>query len=130
MDILAAMLAYLGCVAGIVAALVMSCAIVLSTPDRPALEKQTLAMVAKPSAAKTATMKAKPSVKIPATAARVPPSDPVGTIVAQTTNTENDRQRSRITRVHLYRLVREERAKRWAYQQDKDFESLFMSYAD
>jgi hypothetical protein len=130
MDILAAMLAYLGCVAGIVAALVMSCAIVLSTPDRPALEKQTLAMVAKPSAAKTAT-KAKPSVKVPATAARVPPSvGSAATIVAQTTNTENDRQRARITRVHLHRLVREEQARRWAYQQDKDFESLFMSYAD
>jgi hypothetical protein len=126
MDILASMLAYLGCVTGIVAALVTSCAILLSTPDQPARANQTIAMVSKPGAAKTAT-EAKPGAAI---TARVPPSGPAGTIVAQTTNTEIDRQRAQITRVHLRRLVQEERAKRWAYQQDRDFESLFMSYAD
>jgi hypothetical protein len=129
MDILGSMLAYLGCVTGIVAAMAMSCAVLLATPDRPAASKQTLAMVSKPIMPKTATA-AKPTGNGAALATLVPPRSPAASVIAQTASTAADRQRPLVTRAHLRRLVREERAKRWAYQQDQDFESRFLSYAD
>jgi hypothetical protein len=122
------MLAYLGCVTGIVTAMVMSCAVLLSTPDQPASSKPAMATVAKYTP-KTATA-AKPQTANVAMMARVPPRGPAATAVGQTLGGADDRQKPQTIRANARRLVQEERARRWAYQQDQGFESRFLSYAD
>jgi len=129
MDILASILAYLGCVTGIATAMAMSCAILLSTPDQPVSSKPAIAMVAKPSMPKTATT-AKPQATGAEMAARVPPHGPAATVVAQTPRSADDRQKPQMTRANLRRMVQVERARRWAFQQDQGFETRFLSYAD
>jgi hypothetical protein len=42
----------------------------------------------------------------------------------------NVRQKVQASRAQARRLVQEERARRWAYEQDSDFESRFLGYAD
>ena len=56
MDILASILAYLGCVTGIVGALALSFFLVFAAPDRSTMPLHTAAIAAKPIAAKPATV--------------------------------------------------------------------------
>jgi hypothetical protein len=125
MDILASMLAYLGCVAGIVGALALSFTVLISAPGKPANIKHPLAMAAKQSVLKTAAApQAKPSAPVISTVAQrvALPETPVATAV---------RQKAEASRTQtLRRQVQEERARRWAYQQDPEFEARFLGYAD
>lgn len=132
MDILASMLAYLGCVAGIVGALVLSFTVFISSPGtikHPG--KHRVAMTAKQSVLKTAAApQAKPTAKLEQ-GAPVASSVAQSTPVPQTTVAASARQKTAVTRAeYLRRNVQEERARRWAYQQDPDFEARFLGYAD
>jgi hypothetical protein len=118
MDILASILAYLGCVTAIVMAMIMSCAILIATPDQPPSSKPAVAMAAKPNMLKTAM------------AIRVPPHGSAATVAAQPSGSAGDRQKPQMTRANLRRMVQVERARRWAFQQDQGFETRFLSYAD
>jgi hypothetical protein len=147
MDILASMLAYLGCVTGIVAALVMSFFVFFSTPDQPAVPKHTVALASKASASRPgeskvamssatataadATPASKLGPKIGPMAAGVASGAPKAETVPQAASAAHLRPRAQIGRAqYLRRLVQEERARRWAYQQDPDFDSRFLGYAD
>jgi hypothetical protein len=52
-------------------------------------------------------------------------------MVAPSTSAASDRQQAQKVRAqNARRLIEEERAKRWAYLKDPDFESRFLSYAN
>jgi len=127
MDILASMVAYLACVTGIVAALVLSFFVVLSTPEQPTAEKYAVThAVQQPALQRSAAVSAKPIIK---SAPRLTP--PQGHMVAPSTSAASDRQQAQKVRAqNARRLIEEERAKRWAYLKDPDFESRFLSYAN
>jgi hypothetical protein len=132
MDIIASMLAYLGCVTGIVGALVVSFYVYFGAPGETAAPMQTAAVVTKVGSTNTsAIMSAAPKTTAAAEL------KPVTTIAQGADNGAplrpfgiETRQKGQLSRAQLRRLAQEERAKRWAYQQEPDFESRFMSYAD
>ncbi len=139
MDILASILAYLGCITGIVGALALSFFLFFAAPDQSTMPIRTAAIAAKPIAAKTATVtevapasKNEPAIKNEQAIA----SDGAKTDVAQaepappTPVVLSSRQKRQQLAAHLRRLAQEERARRWAYQQDPDFEARFLGYAD
>jgi hypothetical protein len=136
MDILASILAYLGCITGIIGALAVSLFLVLAPPHaRTAAPAPTAVLAAQASNEATSTIS---SNTITANTAPTPKADPVAT-VAQGANTATSEKRTagappktktRLSRAQQRRIVQEERARRWAYQQDDDFETRFMSYAD
>jgi hypothetical protein len=127
MDILAAMLAYLGCVTGIVGALAISFYVYIAPPRQAAVPMQTAALAVKANDIKTGASKSpasthlKPVITIAQRTQDAAPTVPVAADV---------RQKGQLSHAELRRLAQEQRAKRWAYQQDSSFESRFMSYAD
>jgi hypothetical protein len=120
MDILAAMLAYLGCVTGIVGALAISFYVYIAPPGQTAAGMQTAA-VAVGAPKSTALTHLKPITTIAQRAQDAAAAVPVAADV---------RQKGQLSHAALRRLAQEQRAKRWAYQQDSSFESRFLSYAD
>jgi hypothetical protein len=129
MDILAAIFAYLGCLAGVFGALTISAFLVLSPSTRstsPVQVVQTAIVEAKASGTGILDVNA---IKAAA------PRDPVTTVaqnsdpVTSDTPRADPRSKTRISRAQQRRLIQEERARRWAYQ-DEGFEKRFMSYAD
>jgi len=142
MDILASMLAYLGCVSGIVAALAMSFFVVFSTPVQfttvqpPATHTAAVAgQLSAPNSATATVAEAKPASTIgpwqgdvvSLVAKREPPPETSGTPI---TIAVDARQKETHSAAQLRRLAREERTRRLAYRQDPDFETRFLSYAD
>ena len=139
MDILASILAYLGCVTGIVGALALSFFLFFAAPDQSTMPIHTAAI-----AAKTATVaevapasKNEPAIKneqaITSDVAKtdVAKSDIANAETAPPTPVVvSSRQKRQQLAAHLRRLAQEERARRWAYQQDPDFEARFLGYAD
>jgi hypothetical protein len=143
MDILAPILAYLTCVAGIVGAFVLSVFVVFSTPERPAVAQHSAA-VASVSPLKTAALAdaKKPAVK------NEQADKPAINYVANTQNREpapqavtaeaasqklaviDARQKTKISRAQWRQIVQQERIRRLAYQQGSDFETRFLGYAD
>ncbi len=144
MDIVASILAYLGCMAGVVGALLISFSVFFSAPNVPqrvaGANGQTAA-----TAAKTATPKpAIAAAKIPAQQSGRGAS--VVSTIAQNTTPQNTTSQkttaapapsvsahSKVVAARaqkMRRFVQEERARRWAYQQDPDFEARFLGYAD
>jgi hypothetical protein len=129
MDILASVVAYLTCVTGILAALVMSFFVVLSTPEQPTAAKYVVTHAVQQTALQTSTAPALSAKSIIKSAPWLtpPPGDPV----VQSSSVASDRQLAqKVQAQNARRLVEEERAKRWAYRQDPDFESRFLSYAN
>lgn len=141
MDILAGMLAYVAGIGALYAALAVSFFVFFATPHEP-LQSETQpqnarAMLVRPStpnkpaaearAKQTATQSAshfdKPAEKHPAAAG--------SSVTAQATALARDPQRKHAaSAAQARRLIQEERARRWAYQQDSSFESRFLGYAD
>jgi len=132
MDIIASVLAYMGCVTGIIGALVLSFAIFLSTPDQPTGINYPVAMAANQSVARATTPHATSKLEHrPPLVATDVQSTPAPQTMAQTMATASARQKVQTSRAqYLRRMVQEERARRWAYQQDPDFEARFLGYAD
>jgi hypothetical protein len=153
MDILAPVLAYLTCVAGIIGAFVVSFYFVFSPPNQPAIPQRTAAIVSA-----TAT-KVAPSAdaKKPVLRSTVADNSPVNHVAPttqkreqQTTQTAAVRgapaqaaaspsqklatseahPKSKISRAQWRQIVEQERRRRLAYQQNGDFESRFLGYAD
>ncbi|MFZ0423596.1 MAG: hypothetical protein WAL80_12025 [Xanthobacteraceae bacterium] len=127
MDILAAMLAYLGCVTGIVGALAISFYVYIAPPGQTAAGMQTAAVAVKANDGKTGAPKSTALTHL----------KPITTIAQRTQDAAaavpvaaDVRQKGQLSHAALRRLAQEQRAKRWAYQQDSSFESRFLSYAD
>ncbi len=135
MDIVASILAYLGCMAGIVGALAVSFALFFSAPDLPppiahSAGRQSVAVTAKtatpnPAIASAAKSQAKPNkgAEVVSTVAQSTTPAPTPTASARAKMLAARAQK-------LRRFVQEERARRWAYQQDPDFESRFLGFTD
>ncbi len=129
MDIIASIFAYLGCVTGIVGALAVSFFVVFAAPNTAPPPHQALAMVSRPAVARTiAAAETKPAPKAAQRDEEIashgtPPAHPPALAL-------NVRQKTQATRAQARRLVQEERARRWAYEPDSDFESRFLGYAD
>jgi len=147
MDILASMLAYLGCVTGIVGALAMSFYLFFAAPNPALTPTHSIAMAAKSDMLKSDMLRtaiaphAKPVASIARAdtyvASRV--ASQVASQVASNISTTDAspataapvRKKTQFARAQLLRrLVQEDRARRWAYQQDPSFETRFLGYAD
>jgi hypothetical protein len=134
MDILAAMLAYLVSVAGIVAALGIACFTLFSTPNQQAAMPTDTAraalVIVRSGAIETATADANPEAKIqqidkPAiSGAATVAGNPVTTIAVDA------RQKPPHSAAALRRLAVKERAKRLAFREGADFETRFLRYED
>jgi len=164
MDIVAPVLAYLTCVAGIVGAFLVSFYMVFAPPSRPAIAQHTAAIVSasttKPVTAPAAEEK-KPALRgavadnpavnhaVPTTqkredAASTPAprgtlASPRGTPAQAATPAVGPQKLAageirgkggKITRAQWRQIVEQERRHRLAYQQDADFKSRFLGYAD
>jgi hypothetical protein len=149
MDIIASIFAYLGCVTGIVGALAISFFFVFSPLAQPATAPQVASHAASvaPAPAKTVaasetsavakSAKAE-SAKAENTAKAENKADDRGGMAAVAKDRQSPplviaqdaRQKTKTSHAQWRRLVQEERAKRWAYQQDPDFEARFLGYAD
>jgi hypothetical protein len=129
MDILAAMLTYLGCVTGIVGALVISFYVYLVAPAQLTAPVQTAAVAAKADFIKTGVFKT--GAPQSAAATHLDPVIPIAQRAEDAAPIAADaRQKGQSSPARLRRLAQEERARRWAYQQDSSFETRFLSYAD
>jgi hypothetical protein len=147
MDIIASILAYLTCVAGIVGAFLVSFYLVFATPSGPIIAEHRTAV------ANTAPLKVA-AVPMPKTSgAKGDRLDKREGNYATTVSKHADRkalvtraaaermsrrqnlasaarQKGQISRAQWRWLVEQERARRLAYQQSSDFESRFLDYAD
>lgn len=149
MDILAPVLAYLTCVAGIVGAFAVSFFVVFSTPNQPAIPQhsaaaaivsplKTAALVEANKPATKDSQADKPAVNYVApttqkreaapraSAAQAPAAQPA----AQKLAAIDARQKPKISRAQWRQIVAQERSRRLAYQQGADFETRFLGYAD
>ncbi len=142
MDILAGMLAYVAGIGALLGALAVSFFVFFATPHEPlqtqAQPQGASAMLVRPStpnkhatveasskqiAKQNATQSAVRSEKH-AAAAHAPGS-------AQPTASARDvRGKHAASVAQARRLIQEERARRWAYQQEPNFEGRFLGYAD
>ncbi len=130
MDILASVIAYLGCITAVVAALVISFAAFFSSPEQaPSFPpKQSVAMSAKPSVPKVTTAAvAKPPVKLDQAQNN---SSTIAQRIARTKAAAAHTRTLAARAEKVRHLVQEERARRWAYQDDPDFEARFLGYTD
>jgi hypothetical protein len=135
MDIVASILAYLGCITGLIGALAVSLFLVLAPHARTAAPAQTAILAVQVDdnatgaiAANTPAPNMTPAPKANPVAAIAPR---VNTATAETlTAGTPPKKKTRLSHAQQRRMVQEERARRWAYRQDDDFETRFMSYAD
>lgn len=144
MDILASMFAYLGCVAGLVGALAMSFYLFFAAPNPALTPADTSAVAAKSDLLRTAVApRANPVATIARAdthvASRVasqeasPKASPEASNVptADASPAAAPAKKTQLARAQLLRrLAQEDRARRWAYQQDPSFETRFLGYAD
>jgi hypothetical protein len=155
MDILAPVFAYLTCVAGILGAFVVAFNIVVSPPNHAALEprNEPLASVTATKSAPLTDLKKRsaaadsPAINHAASTTQkreeAPQPPPARTASAQGSSrvvspaaaTQNLaasqlHAKSKITRAQWREMVQQERKRRLAFQQNADFESRFLGYAD
>ncbi len=136
MDILAGMLAYVAGIGALFAGLAVSFFVFFATPHEP-LQTETQpqnarAMLVRPSAPNKPAVEARAKPNATQSAGRFEKHAAVGSSVpAQTTASARDPRRNHAaSAAQARRLRQEERARRWAYQQDSGFESRFLGYAD
>jgi hypothetical protein len=128
MDILAGMLAYLAGIGAIIAAIAVSFSVFFSTPRPPSEPQSAAAMVARPAPAnKNAAPRAKHSI---AHHDRRSVTTSVATTAPATTPANDVKRKAILSAAQLRRLVQEERARRFAYQQEPNFQSHFLGYAE
>ncbi len=151
MDILAPVFAYLTCVAGIIGAFAVSFFVVFSAPNGAAIPQHSPAVVSVTTSktdmladAKSPVLKTAPAdnsavnhvaattqkreVTLPT---KAPPQAVAGQVTAAQKLTAFDaRPKSKISRAQWREMVVQERSRRLAYQQNSDFESRFLGYAD
>ena len=144
MDILASIFAYLGCVTGIVGALAMSFYLVFAAPNPALTPADTMAMATKSDLLRTAIA---PRVNPVANIARadthvasrvtsqeapqVASQNALNVSTADASPAAPAAKKTQLAHAQLLRrLAQEDRARRWAYQQDPSFETRFLGYAD
>jgi hypothetical protein len=133
MDILASIFAYLFCVAGILGAMALSLSLVLSSPTRSVAPAGAAAAQA---AAQTAAVAVKPNTADPAVTKTIasavvvsqPNAAPAPHSAASRLAKKDTRRKPALAQAR--RLLQEDKARRWAYQQDADFDTRFLGYAD
>jgi hypothetical protein len=133
MDIIASILAYLGCVTGVVAALAISFMVYFSPVAQPASAPHAVAL-----AAKSLPAKSPPTKTVAEAEQKTVPTHPNNRVAPLAKNdatpaavpTSDVRQKTKMSRAQWNKLVQNERARRLAYQQDPDFEARFLGYAD
>ena len=150
MDILAPVFAYLTCVAGIIGAFVVSFFIVFSAPNEAAIPQHDTIVSATASKSDMLADAKKPVLKNAAAdnsavnhvatttqkrevapPTKTPPQAVAGQITAGQKLTAFDaRPKGKISRAQWRQMVAQERSRRFAYQQNPDFESRFLGYAD
>lgn len=136
MDILAGILAYVAGIGALFGALAFSFFIFFSAPSQP-IQRQSQpqnasAMLVRPSApSKSAAVEAH-AKQIAGHSEKAAEKRPTASpSAAWPTASARDLHRKGVaSAAQLRRLVQEERAHRWAYQQDSTFESRFLGYAD
>ncbi len=144
MDILASMFAYLGCVTGIVGTLALSFYLFFAAPNPALTQTHSIAMAAKSDVLgksdrlRTASAaQAKPDANVARAdthvVSRVASQDAsnVAATDASPATAAPVPKKAQLARALLSRrLVQEDRARRWAYQQDPSFETRFLGYAN
>jgi hypothetical protein len=156
MDILAPVFAYLTAVAGIVGAFAVAFSVVVSTPKQPAIEQHSAAIVSTTVAKAAPAGELRPSIDATKTVLKTAADNPaVNHAAANTQKREaapqqaaaaktapaplgttqkpavaEARSKGKITRAQWRQIVQQERSRRLAYQQNADFESRFLGYAD
>jgi hypothetical protein len=145
MDILAGMLAYLAGIGALFGALALSLVLFTSTESKPPAPRQpqsaTAMMVAPGASGKTPAAQARVKPAVEPQKHQRPAATPVeparAATVAHDAQTHDAHRQSAMSAAKSRRLVHEERARRWAYQQDAkepsqdpSFESRFLGYAD
>jgi hypothetical protein len=134
MDILAGMLAYMAGIGALFASLAVSFFVFFSTPHEPlqtgTQPQSARAMLVRPSAPnKPAAVEARATQSDGHSEKHAAAAGAPGT--AQPTASPRDlRRKHAASAAQARRLTQEERAHRWAYQQDPSFESRFLGYAD
>jgi hypothetical protein len=131
MDILAGMLAYVAGIGALFAGLAVSFVVFFSTPDEP-LQTQTQPQSASAMLVQPTTPNKPPVVEAHAKQTAEKPAAAAGSpVAAQPAASARDfRRKPAAAAAQARRLIHEERARRWAYQQDSNFESRFLGYAD
>ena len=133
MDIIASIFAYLGSLAAVVAALAMSFSLCFSSANKPTPAKPVAGIAAMAAMLKVASAPQTESVAKPEPhGATVAPASALDPTVAKKPAGAADpvRRTSTLRGASLRHLVQEERARRWAYQQDSEFQARFLGYAD
>jgi len=135
MDILASMLAYLGCVTGMVGALALSFYLFFAAPNQ-ALPAHSFAVAAKSDRLRTSSAaQTKPDANVAHAdthvVSRVASQDASNVATTDASPATAAPKKAQLARASLLRrLVQEDRARRWAYQQDPSIETRFLGYAD
>jgi hypothetical protein len=152
MDIVASIVAYLTCVAGIIGAFAISIFVLFSTPDQVQAPSQTIASQnialatkhsAVPSNVATLNGPQAATVTKPAAEAQTASSRKIHaalraekrtpspqTTTAQSALPSEAQRKIQPTPAQLRHLTRQERDRHLAYQQDPNFEARFLGYAD
>ena len=133
MDILAAMFAYLVCIAGIVTGLTMSFVVFFSPPGAfSAPPGQAIAMLGRPSPTGPTAAAPLPPVKTVANASgsnpRVAAAIATPTVVPPIA--ADARQKPLFSEAHSRRLAQKERARQLAYREHSSFETRFLHFDD
>jgi hypothetical protein len=140
MDILASMFAYLGCVTGIVGTLALSFYLFFAAPNQA--QTHSIAMAAKSDVFGksdrlriASAAQAKPDANVAHAdthvVSRVASQDASNVATTDASPATAAPKKAQLARASLLRrLVQEDRARRWAYQQDPSFETRFLGYAD
>jgi hypothetical protein len=134
MDILAGVVAYVAGIGALFAGLALSFFVFFATPKEPVQtqpqSQSAKAMLVRPSTSnKPAAVEA--HAKQSASHSERHADAVVSLSAAQPPTTARDHHRKPAAATAQARqLIQEERARRWAYQQDSSFESRFLGYAD
>jgi hypothetical protein len=134
MDILASIFAYVAGIGALFAGLVFSFFVFFSTPIQSPQTQAEPQTQTQPQSASVLLVRPSPSNKAAAAEATAKPvavlSEKQAAASSPDAAPKFSRHKASASAARLRRLVQEERARRWAYQQDSSFESRFLGYAD
>lgn len=138
MDILAGMFAYLAGIGAVIGALAISFSVLVSQPNQavqPQNQAQSAtAMVVKPIQPNKAAPVEANSKRMSGHAEKQAAATNASAAAQPTPSAKDPHRTATASAARLRRLVQEERARRWAFQQDSrqdsSFESRFLGYAD
>ena len=130
MDILAGMLAYVAGLGALLGAVAVAFVVFVATPKEPQQAQSASAMLMRPSTPnqKPATLEA--HAKEFPKQGRSHSERHAAALPGAAQPTASREARRKASTAQARRPIEEERAHRWAYQQDSNFEKRFLGYAD